>query len=145
MNIFKWNVVLRYHPRIRMPIASLKLVPIKYLSAELQYVPWTWKNSDDFGFCSLIHHISIFWNIYTPNVFCYDEYKKNFDIHFSMKKHTWRMSRLLRRQFLIPPCYVFKNGLFHSQNGTILIKYQYKAWILLVCFSWRYERQRIHV
>ena len=27
-------------------------------------------------------------NIYTPSVFCYDEHKKNFDIHFSMKKHT---------------------------------------------------------
>ena len=34
---------------------------------------------------------------------------------------------------------------FHSQNGTILIKYKYKDWILLVCFSRRYERQRIHV
>ena len=32
--------------------------------------------------------ITIFINIYTPSVFCYDERKKNFDIHFSMKKHT---------------------------------------------------------
>ena len=38
-----------------------------------------------------------------------------------------------------------KIRIFHSQNGTILIKYKYKDWILLVCFSWRYERQRIHV
>ena len=56
-------------------------------------------------------------NIYTPNVFSYDEHKKNFDIHFSMKKHTWRMSRLLRRLFWIPPCCVFKNGYFIAKMG----------------------------
>ena len=26
-------------------------------------------------------------NIYTSSVFCYDKYKKNFDIQFSMKRH----------------------------------------------------------
>ena len=57
-------------------------------------------------------------NIYTPSVFCYDEHKKNFDIHFSMKKHTWRMSRLLRRLFWIPPCCVFKNGYFIAKMGN---------------------------
>ena len=35
--------------------------------------------------------------------------------------------------------------IFHSQNGTILTKYKYKDWILLVCFSWRYERHMIYV
>ena len=37
--------------------------------------------------------IGILGNIYTPSVFCYDEHKKNFDINFVMKTHTWRMSR----------------------------------------------------
>ena len=35
-----------------------------------------------------------FSNIYVPSVFCYDEHKKIFDIHFSMKKHTWRITVL---------------------------------------------------
>ena len=26
-------------------------------------------------------------DIYTSSVFCYDKHKKNFDIHFSMKRH----------------------------------------------------------
>ena len=56
-------------------------------------------------------------NIYTPSVFCYDEHKKNFDIHFSMKKHKWHMSRLLRRLFWIPPCCVIKNGYFIARTG----------------------------
>ena len=59
----------------------------------------------------------IFFNIYTPSVFCYDEHKNNFDIHFSMKKHTWRMSRLLRQLFWISPCCVFKNGYFIAKTG----------------------------
>ena len=42
---------------------------------------------------------NLFVNIYTTSVFCYDEHEKNFDIHLSMKKRTWRMSRLLRRLF----------------------------------------------
>ena len=30
---------------------------------------------------------SLYDNIYTPSVFCYDKNKKNFDIQFSMKRH----------------------------------------------------------
>ena len=37
------------------------------------------------------------FNIYTSSVFCCDEHKKNFDIHFFMKLFPWRMSRLFRR------------------------------------------------
>ena len=33
--------------------------------------------------------------IYISSVFCYDKHKKNFDIHFSMKRQAWRMSRRL--------------------------------------------------
>ena len=38
--------------------------------------------------CKEISFMNSFLNIYTPSVFCYDEHKNNFDIHFSMKKHT---------------------------------------------------------
>ena len=79
-------------------------------------------------------------NIYTSNVFCCDEHKKNFDIHFSMKPHTWRTRWPFRRLFWIPPWCVFL-----CQYGTILIKYKDKDWILLICFSWRYKWQRVHV
>ena len=74
-------------------------------------------------YCDLFNHRNSHWaesanqNIYTPSVFCYNEHKKNFNIHFSMKKHTWRMSRLLRRLFWIPPCCVFKNGYFIAKRG----------------------------
>ena len=33
-------------------------------------------------------------NIDTSSVFCYDKHKKNFDIHFSMKRQAIRMSQL---------------------------------------------------
>ena len=62
----------------------------------------------------------LFYDIYTFSVFCYDKHKKNSDIHFSNKRQAWRMSRLLRRLFWIPPCCVFKNGYFivkMGQNG----------------------------
>ena len=40
-----------------------------------------------------------------------------------------------------------KNGYFIAKTGQLIFiqKYRYKDWILLVCFSWCYERQRIHV
>ena len=63
---------------------------------------------------------SVSWTLilkYTSSVFCYDKHKKNFDIHFSMKRQAWRMSRLLRRLFWIPPCCVFKNGYFIAKTG----------------------------
>ena len=58
-----------------------------------------------------------YFNIYTSSVFCYDEHKKKIDIHFSMKLLSWRMSRLFRRLFWIPPCCVFKNGYFIAKAG----------------------------
>ena len=70
-------------------------------------------------------------NIYTPSVFCYDEHKKNFDIHFSMKKHTWRMSRLLRRLFWIPPFCVFKNGYFIAKTGKFCINIRIEFYLFV--------------
>ena len=34
-------------------------------------------------------------NIYTSSVFCYDKHKKNFDIHFSMKRHEPVLRRIM--------------------------------------------------
>ena len=59
-------------------------------------------------------------NIYASSVFCYDKHKKNFDIHFSMKRPAWRMSRLLPRLFWIPPCCVFKTGTSQPKRDNFL-------------------------
>ena len=37
----------------------------------------------------------ISWYIYTSSVFCYDKHKKNFDIHFSMKRHEPVQRRIM--------------------------------------------------
>ena len=42
--------------------------------------------------------------------------RTNFDIHFSMKRQAWLMSRLLRRLFWIPHCCVFKNEYFIAKT-----------------------------
>ena len=56
-------------------------------------------------------------NIYTSSVFCYYEHTKKNDIHFSMKPFPWRMSRMLRQLFWIPPCSVLKNEYFIAKTG----------------------------
>ena len=110
----------------------------KLISSDLWY--WLFKDSSRLQ----IHSFALSINIFASSVFCSNKHKKNFDIHFSNKRQAWRMSRLLRRLFWIAPCCVFKNRYFIAKNRTMLIKYKYKDWILLVCFSWRNEGQRIH-
>ena len=72
---------------------------------------------------------SSFIYIHTSSVLCYYEHKKNFDIHSSMKPFPWRMCRLFRWLLCI------KKRIFHSRNGTILIKYKYEDWIRWARFA----------
>ena len=65
-------------------------------------------------------------NIYTPSVFCYDEHKKNFDIPFSHETVPVTYEPVVLVAVLNTPVLCIKKQIFHSQNGTILIKYKYK-------------------
>ena len=81
-----------------------------------------------FGYCMTTPTLNIALckrdgNIYTPCVFCYNKHKKNFDIHFSMKKKRDVWAGCSSGCSEYPPV-VYLKRIFHSQNGTILIKYK---------------------
>ena len=55
---------------------------------ELTDQVWLLYHRPNFKYCTLYKGgTELQINIYTSSVFCYDKHKKNFDIHFSMKRH----------------------------------------------------------
>ena len=142
---YKCSFSLKFPPSVDILIYCIRILAVCCLSPLVQYYNYHFTiyvyNIQPFSW--LIH--VFFWfsgtctmylnNIYTSSVFCCEDHKKNFDIHFFMKPHTWRMRWPFRRLFWIPPWYVLKR-IFLGQNGSTLIKYKYtsKDWILLACF-----------
>ena len=111
--------------------------PVPYGICKCSFVETTDKQSyitpvyDTFPRHDVLPTLTLLRNIYTPSVFCNDEHKKNFDfdIHFAIKKHAWRMSRLLRRLFWIPPCCVFKTDI---DDGSVP---EMRIWSILLIKS----------
>ena len=120
--LFVWTLVI-LRSILTMPRSTIPCIPV--ITARCKTMCWSaywlvlqiFTPTVSFPSMNKDKKCHSFFYIYTSSVFCYDKHKKNFDIHFSNKRQAWRMSRLLRRLFWIPPCRVFKNGYFIAKTG----------------------------
>ena len=82
----------------------------------------SWTEEVPFG--SVAQSCTSTWNIYTPSVICYDEHKKNLTSIFHEETYVTYESAFPVAVLNTALLCIYKR-IFHSQNGTILIKYKY--------------------